>query len=243
MDTFGSVDPYALLFLEGVEYRTKTIKGSYTPEWNESFTYDMMELQKGFRSNFVVQINDWDATNKDDEVGNFSVPAGRMSEIVQGKIGWEGEETFKLHRDGRAVVGHDKQPSEVTVKIGLLEIPKAFQTLEIEEGAKGPRKLLATLVSAKHLPKVRLGSASRHIRICRNVREWASANFLPLWCLPQASAKDDCCSKIIVVCRCADRQAEIVDSDTIDSNGSLPHMHASAQHKQTCRHARENTSL
>jgi hypothetical protein len=78
-----------------------------------------------------------------------------MSEIVQARLGWEGEETFKLYQDGRGVVGHDKLPSEVTVKISVLEIPKAFEALEVDEAAKGPRKLLVTVVSAKHLPKVR----------------------------------------------------------------------------------------
>jgi Ca2+-dependent lipid-binding protein len=155
MDTFGKVDPYVILFLEGIERRTKTIKSSYNPEWNETLSWSLLEVDKGCRSDFVIQINDWDATNKDDEVGSVTIPASRMSEIVRARLGWEGEETFKLYQDGKEVVGHDKQPSEVTVKVSVLEIPKAFRTLEMDEESKGPRQINVTVVSAKHLPKVK----------------------------------------------------------------------------------------
>jgi hypothetical protein len=154
MDTFGSVDPYALLHLEGVQYRTQTVKNSYSPEWNETFTCDMMDIDKGCISDFVVQVNDWDATSKDDEVGSFTIPASRMAEIVRAKIGWEGQETFTLYREGKSVTGHDKGLSEITVKVRVLEAPKAFATLEVDAEAKGPRRVEVTVVSARHLPKV-----------------------------------------------------------------------------------------
>jgi Ca2+-dependent lipid-binding protein len=155
MDTFGSVDPYALLLFEGLEYRSKTIKGSYTPEWNETFAFVCTDCSQAVKTDFVVQINDWDATNKDDEVGKFCIPASRMSELLRGRIGWEGVDTFKLQQEGKGVVGHDKESSEVTVKMSVVEVPKAFGTLEVQEGAKGPRRINVTIVSAKHLPKVR----------------------------------------------------------------------------------------
>jgi hypothetical protein len=154
MDTFGSVDPYALLHLEGVQYRTQTVKSSYSPEWNETFTCDIMDIDKGCISDFVVQVNDWDATSKDDEVGSFTIPASRMSEILRAKIGWEGQETFTLYREGKGVVGQDKELSEVTVKVRVVEAPKAFATLEVDPEAKGPRRVEVMVVSARHLPKV-----------------------------------------------------------------------------------------
>jgi hypothetical protein len=158
MDTFGSVDAYARVAVEGSEYRTQTIKNSYSPEWNETFAWNFGDIQKGCRSDFVVQVNDWDATSKDDEVGSFTIPASRMSEILRAKIGWEGQETFTLYREGKGVVGQDKELSEVTIKVCIVEVPKAFATLEVDEGAKGSRRLLVTIESAKHLPKVQLFS-------------------------------------------------------------------------------------
>jgi hypothetical protein len=154
MDLFGSVDPYAIMFIEGSEYRSQTVKSSYTPEWNETFACDIMDITRGCRYDFIVQINDWDATNKDDEVGTFTVPAWRMTEIIRAKVGSEGEETFQLTLDGKAVVGHDKLPSEVTVKIHVEDLPLAFETLVVDPDAKGPRRIDVTVLSARHLPKI-----------------------------------------------------------------------------------------
>jgi Ca2+-dependent lipid-binding protein len=158
MDTFGSVDAYALVAVEGTEYRTQTIKSSYTPEWNETFGWNFADIQKGCKCDFVLQVNDWDATSKDDEVGSFTIPASRMAEIVRAKIGSEGQETFTLYSKGKAVVGQDKELSEVTVKVCIVEVPKAFATLEIDDAAQGSRRLLVIIESAKHLPKVNLFS-------------------------------------------------------------------------------------
>jgi Ca2+-dependent lipid-binding protein len=150
----GTVDPYAVLFFNGMQHTTETIKGSYTPEWNETFIWDISEIEKGCRSDFVVQVNDWDATCKDDEVGSFTIPASRMSEILRAKIGWEGQETFTLYREGKGVVGQDKELSEIALKVAVVKVPKAFAMLSVDEENLGPRKINVTLVSAKHLPKV-----------------------------------------------------------------------------------------
>ena len=155
MDTFGKVDPYALIKFQDFEYRTQTVKGSYTPEWNETFHWDFRSLDKGCRTDFVVQVYDWDAGSKDDEVGSFTIPASRMCEIVRAKLGWEGQETFTLYQEGKGVVGHDKQLSEVTVKCRVIEAPEAFPSLEIDEDSKGARTIQVTMISAQHLPKVR----------------------------------------------------------------------------------------
>jgi hypothetical protein len=154
MDLFGSVDPYAILHINGSEYRTQKKDKTYTPEWDETFICDIMEVSRGCRYDLTVQINDWDATNKDDVVGTFTVPAWRMAEIIRAKIGSSCEESFTLTQDGKGIIGHDKQPSEVTVKICVLELPLAFETLVVDPEAKGPRRIDVTVLSARHLPKI-----------------------------------------------------------------------------------------
>jgi hypothetical protein len=42
--------------------------------------------------------------------------------------------------------------SQVAVKVA--EVPRAFSTLEAEEGSTGPRRLEVTLVGVQHLPKM-----------------------------------------------------------------------------------------
>jgi Ca2+-dependent lipid-binding protein len=155
MDMLGSVDPYALVAFQGNEYRTKTVKASYTPEWNEVFQWDVAAVEKGCRTDFIVQLNDWDAASKDDEVGSFTIPASRMSEIVRARIGWFGTDNFPLYLDGKLVIGHDREPSEVTVRVRVEEVPKAFAVLEVDPEAKGQRMIQVTVMRADHLPKVR----------------------------------------------------------------------------------------
>jgi hypothetical protein len=175
MDTFGSIDPYAMLFFEGLEHRTETIKNSYNPEWNQTFTCVFTDCSKMVRSDFVVQVNDWDATSKDDEVGSFTIPAARMSEILRAKLGSEGQETFTLYLEGKPVVGQDKELSQITVKVRVLEAPKAFATLELDGEARGARRLDVTLISAKHLPKVVLASRLSCITcLCREKSPYVS---------------------------------------------------------------------
>jgi Ca2+-dependent lipid-binding protein len=154
MDMFGTVDPYAILLFEQLEHRTETLKSTYTPEWNQTFTFVFSDCSKPVRTDLALRVKDWDATSKDDEVGSFTIPASRMSEIVRAAIGSDATDTFNLYLDGKVVVGHDKEPSEVTVRVRVTEVPKAFAALEMEEGAKGARRLDVTLLSAKHLPKV-----------------------------------------------------------------------------------------
>ena len=160
---FGTVDPYAVVLHEGTEHRTKTIKNSFMPEWNKSFIFNVADVTKGAKSDLVVKIVDWgDATGKREEIGACTIPASRMSEVVRAKVGWEGQDTLSLYNRGKAVKGHDKQPSQVTVRVrvqelpNVQEMPKAFDTLEVDDEAQGPRQMIVTVVSANHLPKVRM---------------------------------------------------------------------------------------
>jgi hypothetical protein len=209
MDTFGSVDPYALMLLEGIEYRTGTVKSSYTPEWNETFTCDIMDMDQGCRSDFVVKVNDWDAASKDDEVGSFTIPASRMSEIVRAAIGSDATDTFNLYLGGKVVLGHDKEPSEVTVRVRVAEVPKAFATLEVDPEAKGPRKVELTVVSARHLPKVDImtGKCDPYVMISfpgfgEFKTEVIKKTYNPDWeqsfSFDVADVLDDCCSDFSV---------------------------------------------
>jgi hypothetical protein len=154
MGTFGSIDPYVALALEGVEYRSNTVKGSYTPEWNETFAWDIVDVTRGCSSDLAVSVYDFDPIAMSDTAGSFTVPAPRMSELVRAKVGWQGEDTLTLYNGGKAVVGHDKQLSQVTLRLQIVELPKAFPTLEVDAEARGPRQVVVTVVSANHLPKV-----------------------------------------------------------------------------------------
>lgn len=151
---FGKCDGYAVLSFDGCDYKTKTIKNSYTAEWDELFSLDCDKVDMGTKSNVVVTVWDWDATSGDDRIGSFQIPSTRLCELFRGAVGSTAEHTFTLMEDNKPVVGHDKHKCEVTLKLKVSEVPIAFPTISPRADVKGPRRLQLTIFSVSDLPKM-----------------------------------------------------------------------------------------
>jgi hypothetical protein len=133
MDTFGSCDPYVKLKLGAQEYKSKTIKGTYTPVWNEEFEF---EVDQSSAEDLVLQVFDWDKLSKDDFVGEVKirVPTCAGSSGVR--------ELDLCHADSNKLcVGHDKMTSTIKLSLdaseatsSLLKVP--YGQIEVKNSSK-----------------------------------------------------------------------------------------------------------
>eukprot|EP00282_Hemiselmis_andersenii_P014491 CAMPEP_0114113884 /NCGR_PEP_ID=MMETSP0043_2-20121206/3147_1 /TAXON_ID=464988 /ORGANISM="Hemiselmis andersenii, Strain CCMP644" /LENGTH=354 /DNA_ID=CAMNT_0001206057 /DNA_START=57 /DNA_END=1117 /DNA_ORIENTATION=+ len=109
-DVFGTCDGYAVLEMCGHRVQTTTKTNTYTPQWNEVFSF---EIEGERKPEMTVEVYDWDRIGKHDFLGQFVIDADQEASAGGGKA------YPLLTREGKPVVGHDKQPAHITLKFSI----------------------------------------------------------------------------------------------------------------------------
>jgi hypothetical protein len=115
-----SPGPLLLLLLQatGEKHTTTVKKDSFSPDWNETFTFSYDSTAAV--SDLSVTVMDWDRLSKADLVGEVVIPADTLLCFLQQHQNVTHEGSYPVLNGGKTVTGHDKQPCVINLKMCFL---------------------------------------------------------------------------------------------------------------------------
>ena len=151
MDITGASDPYINVSFLKTEHKTRIIKNTLSPDWNETFiaTLDKHQVAVQQESAISLIVMDWDRLTKNDLIGTAEIGGEVISDMVAKVRCGEGASFEKdvtvglVKKSGQpSIKGKDGQTSEIAVRLVVQRVGGAPEDGEAamlgkESGAKG----------------------------------------------------------------------------------------------------------
>ena len=123
MDMWGSCDGLVQVSFEDQSLalptqvvRTKPIKNSFDPVFEETFTIQVPRVHKA--GALTVNVFDWNITGNEDLVGQATISEEQVRKLLCGQQGRTSKLILSLQNDlGAAIKGHDKQNAQVELHV------------------------------------------------------------------------------------------------------------------------------
>ena len=118
MDLMGSCDAFCKIDFCGRQHLTSVKKDSLSPEWNETFDFDVTTDC----TDLCIKIFDWESILDSDYIGLHRIPSHVMAELCAREPGWKATLTGKItDGEGMQVVGADDLDMQVVFSLHLFE--------------------------------------------------------------------------------------------------------------------------
>jgi Ca2+-dependent lipid-binding protein len=75
-DMGGASDPYVVVKCAHLVKKTKTVKATLNPEFNERFKFRVRDAAS---ETLTLQVFDWDRISSDDQLGNVTIPVKEIA--------------------------------------------------------------------------------------------------------------------------------------------------------------------
>ena len=132
-DTLGACDPYVSLEFDGTTQQTSVKKRTYSADYNEIFTF----LISGQSGPLVLSLYDWNMATSNAKIGSNHVSWEDIRNILLQPLGFERNMSFKIYDAAKTVIGNDKVPTEVNIRIRTLSALKNNQIPHVDRRRVG----------------------------------------------------------------------------------------------------------
>ena len=119
MDLMGTCDAFCKIDWAGFHGRTDVVSNTYSPDWDETFAFAFEDVAAGV-SDLSVVVLDHNLMKSPKEVGRVMIPGETLQTFLQQQRTVIEEGSFAVLKEGDTVLGQDKQPCIVNLKMRLL---------------------------------------------------------------------------------------------------------------------------